>query len=77
MKARSFQSFESFELQGSKLTLVRWPVTSGFPVGPVESVMHWPGWPVKFYNPSSEFTWFSVNFSFRINQYILIKTLTF
>ena len=35
-------------LQGSKLTLARWPVASGFPVGPVESVLHWPGWPVKF-----------------------------
>ena len=35
-------------VQGSKLTLVRWPVASGFPVGPVESVLHWPGWPVKF-----------------------------
>ena len=27
-------------LLGSKLTLVRWPVASGFPVGPVESVFH-------------------------------------
>ena len=34
--------------QGSKLTLVRWPMASGFPVGPVKSVLHWPGWPVKF-----------------------------
>ena len=33
--------------QGSKLTLVRWPMVSGFPVGPVKSVLHWPGWPVK------------------------------
>ena len=37
-------------MQGSKLTLslVRWPVASGFPVGPVESVLNWPGWTVKF-----------------------------
>ena len=57
-------------LQGSKLTLVRWPVASGgFPVGPVESVLHWPGWPVKFLNPTSEFILFSVNFSLRINKY--------
>ena len=40
-------------LKGSKLTLVRWPVASGFPVGPVESVLHWPGWQVKFKNPTS------------------------
>ena len=37
-----------YNTQGSKLTLVRWPVASGFSVGPVESVLHWPGWPVKF-----------------------------
>ena len=55
--------------QGSKLTLVRWPVASGFPVGPVESVLHWPGWPVKFKNPTFEFTWFLVNFNYRIKQY--------
>ena len=35
-------------MQGSKLTLVRWPVASGFAVGPVKSSIHWPGWPVKF-----------------------------
>ena len=23
-----------------------------------ESAIHWPGWPVKFWNPISEFTWF-------------------
>ena len=34
--------------QGSKLTLVRWPLASEFPVGPVESVLHWPDWPVQF-----------------------------
>ena len=37
----------TYLLQGLKLTLVRWPVASGFPVGPVESDLHWPGWPVK------------------------------
>ena len=27
-------------LQGLKLTLVRWPMAHGFPVGPVESILH-------------------------------------
>ena len=54
--------------QGSKLTLARWPVASGFAVGPVKSAIHWPGWPVKFWNPTSEITWFSANLSYRMNQ---------
>ena len=24
------------------------PLAHEFPVGPVESVLHWPNWPVKF-----------------------------
>ena len=55
-------------IQGSKLTLVRWPMASGFAVGPVKSAIHWPGLPVKFWNPTSEITWFSANLSFRMNQ---------
>ena len=55
-------------IQGSKLTLVRWPVASGFAVGPVKSAIHWPGWPVKFWKPTSEITWFSANLSYRMNQ---------
>ena len=61
-------------IQGSKLTLVRWPVASGFPVGPVESVLHWPGWPVKFQNPTSELTWISVNFSYGHSFFIFRLT---
>ena len=55
--------------QGSKLTLVRWPVASGFSVGPVKSAINWPGWFVKFWNPTSEFTWLIANFSYWMNLY--------
>ena len=54
--------------QGSKLALVRWPVASGFAVGPEKSAIHWLSWLVKFWNPTSEFTWLSANFSHRMNQ---------
>ena len=55
--------------QGSKLTLVRWPVASGYSVGPVKSTINWPGWPVKFWNPTSEFTWLIANSSYWMNLY--------
>ena len=48
MKLKQLSTEFEYFTQGSKLTLVRWPVASGFPVGPVESVLHWPGWPAKF-----------------------------
>ena len=46
--ALAFRALYIPDKQGSKLTLVRWPMASGFAVRPVKSAIHWPGWPVKF-----------------------------
>ena len=54
--------------QGSKLTLVRdsWPVVLLSGKWNLLSTDHWPGWPLKFWNPTSEFTWLSANLSYRL-----------
>ena len=43
-----FRGLENSYTQGSKLKLVRWLMASEFSIGPVECVLHLPGWPVKF-----------------------------